>query len=303
MDNIAFLELKYGNIYGGYPNYFVISDISLLVFEPHSKKIFVESLSINADVNVVFVNTKVNELGHTLGRIKYVTNLKTRKKQRFHEDFKLEERDLDFEFKKSRGVKRYIKGFLMKNLRKYRVRDLVTFDGRRDLFLCERAGVDFKYCNILDLQRVLNKECNYLFSLNKLSVVTGFEQTPNSLRSNNLNFFVHPIAGRQLRPKSAAYDAARLLMVHQEYFEHKDDFLMKAALILNKIQIQQEEKKAKEAELAKLKEETEGTKEEETKATEAPKAEEAKTEETAAETVESTPASEDASASETPPAE
>jgi hypothetical protein len=37
-------------------------------------------------------------------------------------------------------------------------------------------------------------------------------------------------------PKSAAYDAARLMMVFNEYTQHHDDFLMKAALLLNRIQ-------------------------------------------------------------------
>lgn len=247
MNNIAFLELKYGNIYGGYPNYFVISDISLLVYEPDTNKIFIESMPVNIDVDIVFVNTKVNDLGHTMGRLKYVTNLKTRRKSRFEEDFKLDERDLDFAFRKSRKVKLYVKNFLMKAFRKYRVNQIVTFDGRRDIFLCEKAGIRFDRIEIFDLQRALNKECNYLFSLNKLSVVINFNNTPNSLNSNNINYFCHPIAAKQIRPKSAAYDAARLLMVHQEFFEHKDDFMMKAALLLNKIQIFQEKEKEKAA--------------------------------------------------------
>ena len=57
MNNVAFLELKYGNIYGGYPNFFVISEVSLLVFEPQSQKIFIESLSLTPYADVVFVNT------------------------------------------------------------------------------------------------------------------------------------------------------------------------------------------------------------------------------------------------------
>ena len=129
-----------------------------------------------------------------------------------------------------------IKSFLLKNMKKYRFRDLVTFDGRRDLFLCERSGVNFMRYNIIDLQKELNKETDYLFSLNKLAVVVGFEHDRSYLRSNNLEYWLHPIADRQIVPKSAAYDAARLMMVHNEYRDHKEDFLMKAALVLNKIQ-------------------------------------------------------------------
>ena len=55
------------------------------------------------------------------------------------------------------------------------------------------------------------------------------------LRSNNLEFWLHPIAGKQMIPGSAAWDAARLLLVNQEYQQHHGDFLMKAQLLLNKI--------------------------------------------------------------------
>lgn len=288
MNNIAFLELKYGNIYGGYPNYFVVSDISLLVYEPDTNKIFLESMPVNIDLNIVFVNTKVNELGHTTGRLKYVANLRSRKKMRFDEEFKLNERDLDYAFTTSRRVKTFVKGFLLKTLNKYRVNQIVTFDGRRDIFLCEKAGINFDRVNIFDLQRALNKECNYLFSLNKLSVITNFNTTPSSLNSNNISYYLHPIAAKQIRPKSAAYDAARLLMVHQEFFEHKDDFLMKAALLLNKIQTQQaKEKEAKAAAEALKAEQEQATVSETSTETEAPSTTEEVTVETTEDSKES----------------
>ena len=116
-DNIAFLELKFGNIYGGYANFFAISDISLLVFDPSTNRIFIESLAITSDVDVVWVNSKVNNLGHTIGRSKQVVNLKTRRKKPFKEDFSLNENDLDWAFKKIRPTRRYIKSFFSKNFR------------------------------------------------------------------------------------------------------------------------------------------------------------------------------------------
>ena len=252
MSNIAFLEVKYGNIHGGFPNYFVISDISVLVFDSEKNKIFIETLQVNEDIDVVFVNTRTDELGHTLGRLKYVVNLQTRKKQRFNEELKLEKDELDKIFARSRKIKKFVKSFFMKIARKYRIDRYVTFDGRRDVFLCERSGADFRRYEIFDLQKALNKECNYLFSLNKLGVVINFEQNHTSLKSNNLEYFLHPIAVRQVKPKTAAFDAAKLLMIHQEFMVHKDDFVMKAALLVNKIQAKQKEKAElkKEAEAA-----------------------------------------------------
>ncbi len=235
-ESIAFLELKYGNIYGGYPNFYAISDITLLVFEKGTNKIFIESWSNNANIDIVSVYSKVNELGHTIGRGKEVVNLKTGRRKPYDETFRLEENDLKFAFQNLRPTKMPIKNFLLKNLKKYRFRDLVVFDGRRDVFLCERAGVNFSRYNIIDLQKELNKETDYLFSLNKLAVVINFELDRSYLRTNNLEYWLHPIAARQIMPKTAAYDAARLMMIYNEYTEHHDDFMRKAALVINKIQ-------------------------------------------------------------------
>lgn len=235
-NSIAFLELKYGNIYGGYPNFYAISEICLLVYEQGSNKIFIETWINNANVDIVSVFSKVNELGHTIGRVKEVINMRTHRRKPYREDFRLDDRQLQYSFKQLRPSKMPIKNFLIKNLKKYRFRDIVTFDGRRDVFLCERSGVNFDRYNIIDLQKDLNKETDYLFSLNKLAVVINFEHDRSYLRSNNLEYWLHPIADRQIVPKSAAYDAARLMMVHNEYREYHDDFLLKAALVLNKIQ-------------------------------------------------------------------
>jgi hypothetical protein len=235
-NNYAILELKYGNIYGGFPNFFAIAEISLLVFEPRSNKVFIETWRNGLDVDYVSVFSKVNEMGHTISREKEVINMKTGRTRPFQEDFHLDKTALDFTFRKLKPVQQWVKKFLLTNLKKYDIRDIITFDGRRDIFLCERSGVRFDRMNIIDLQKDLNKETDYLFSLNKLSVIVNFRLEGSYLRSNNIEYWLHPIAAKQIRPKTAAWDAARLLMVHNEYRQFHDDFLMKAALLLNKIQ-------------------------------------------------------------------
>ena len=235
-DKFAILELKYGNIYGGYPNFFAISEIALLVFEPDTKRIFLESWSNNADIDYVAVDTKVNEFGHTLERYRTVVNMRTRRRKDFDEEFKLEEEPLQEAFNKLRSTRTNVKRFLTNNFRKYRVNTLFTFDGRRDLFLCERSGVMFDRMQIVDLQREVNQETNYLFSLKKLGTVAGFDFDGNYVRSNNEEYWLHPIAARQIMPRSAAFDAAKLLMCQREFVRHQDDFLIRAAQLLQKIE-------------------------------------------------------------------
>ena len=236
-NKFAILELKYGNVYGGYPNFFAISEIALLVFEPDTKRIFLESWSNNADIDYVAVDTKVNEYGHTLERFRTVVNMRTRlAKKDYDETFKMEDEPLQESFNKLRSTRTNVKRFLTNNLRKYRVDTIYTFDGRRDLFLCERSGVMFDRVNIIDLQRDINLETKYLFSLKKLSTVAGFDFDGNYVRSNNEEYWLHPIAARQILPRSASMDAAKLLMCQREYVRHHDDFLIRAAQLLQKIE-------------------------------------------------------------------
>ncbi|GIV31899.1 MAG: hypothetical protein KatS3mg030_201 [Saprospiraceae bacterium] len=235
-NNIAFLELKYGNIYGGLPNFFAIAEVALLVFEKRSKKIFIESWVNKADVDYVSVISKTNELGHTIGRERIVVNMRTGRRRPYLEDFQVDKRALKYAFKQLRPVHNRVKRFLMDAFRKYRINTIVTFDGRRDIFLCERTGVRFNRMKIIDLQKELNKVTDYLFSLNKLSVIINFDMDGSYLRSNNLEYWLHPIAAKQLIPGGAAWDAARLMMVYNEYENHQADFLLRAQQLLNKIQ-------------------------------------------------------------------
>lgn len=247
-NNIAFLELKYGNIYGGFPNFFAIAEVSLLVFENRSNKIFVESWVNRVDVDYVSVFSKTNELGHTIGRYKEVINMRSGRRRPFMEEFKVDERALQYSFKQLRPVHTHIKRFLFNAFRKYQIQTVVTFDGRRDIFLCERAGVRFDRMRIVDLQKDLNKVTDYLFSLNKLAVIANYDMDGSYLRSNNLEYWLHPIAAKQLHPGTAAWDAARLLMVYNEFTQHQADFLLRAQQLLNKIQATKpaEEKKPEE---------------------------------------------------------
>lgn len=247
--NIAFLELKFGNIYGGPPNFYAVHEVALLVFEPHSNKVFLESMTVAVDAEIVTVTARVNELGNTIDRVKEVVNMKTKRIREFDETYQIFDRELDDVFGLLRPAQRWVRAFFGKCMQKYRIRDIVTFDGRRDLFLLEKARIRFDRLNIIDLQKDIIKETNYLFSLNKLAVVTGFDFNGTMLKSNNEEYWMHPIAAKQIVPRSASFDAARLLMVHQEFHSHRDDFLMKAALLLNKIEMQKAaEAKAKEAE-------------------------------------------------------
>lgn len=239
--NIAFLELKYGNIYGGFPNFYAISEVSLLVFEPGSNKIFIETIKNNTDIDVVYVYSRADELGNTIAKEREVFNMYTGERRSFNEEYRLEKEQIDEIIDKLRFFRRNLANFLNNAFRKYGVRNVLHFDGRRDLFLCQKAGANMRNLNPIDLQKEITKETKYLFSLNKLGKVIGFQAGEGFLKSNNLEYRLHPIASSQIVEDSAAFDAARLLMVNQEYRLFKEDFMVKAQLLLNKIELQKKD--------------------------------------------------------------
>ena len=194
----AILELKYGNIYGGEPNFYAIAEISVLFFEKESNKIFMETWQNDRDINYVSIYSKVDELGHTIDKVKEVVNMRSGRVRPFQEDFELDENSFNYCIKQLVPTRKMISRFLQGVFRKYNIEEIITFDGRRDIWLCEKSG--FKFTNrgverkIFDLQKELNKETKYLFSLNKLSHVINFEFAQSYLRSNNLEYWLHPIA-------------------------------------------------------------------------------------------------------------
>ena len=143
------MELKYGNIYGGYPNFYAISEIAFLVFEIGSKKLFLESWINNAPVDIVNVYSEVNELGHTLSRNKEVFNLNSGQSRPFDENFKLSEDQLFFEFNKLKNAKLHIRNFLEKNFHKY------EFDDFKNIIF------EFSSNNIIDREYETYYEIEY----------------------------------------------------------------------------------------------------------------------------------------------
>jgi hypothetical protein len=238
-ENIAFLELKYGTVYGGYPNFFVVTDVALLIYNPVTGQTFIETLTSEMDVNIVFVHTNANELGHTVNREKFVQNLRTKKRLYFKDEFRLPNRVVGDIFKALRMRSNILRDFVGRNLFKYKVGTIVTFDGNRDLDLISKARVELDSFQIFDIQKKLNEETGYSFSLNKLGVVINYKKQGSIITSNNITYEV-PRARSFLfnHPQSAAFDASRMYMVYQEYNLHHQDFILKAALLVNNIQQQ-----------------------------------------------------------------
>jgi hypothetical protein len=243
----AFLELKYGWVYGGSPKFHIISDIAMIFHSEQTNRITVHTKAIRSNAQIVTSFSDVNELGVTQRRVIEVLDMNTRKTYPYRSDFKLHSRNVKNIIANSYNTHRVVKNFIVGLLLEHRPEELVIFGGRRDVLLCEKAGVRFdKVPKIIDTQELLKNETGHLFSLNKIAKVVGYEEDVNKITSNNHEYYLPRFITRQLMPNSATQDVARAFLAHQEYTNHKEHLLIRAALQLQKIEMAEAEKKAQE---------------------------------------------------------
>lgn len=239
----AFLELKYGWVYGGSPKFHIISDIALIFHSEQTDRITVHTKAIRSNAQIVTSYSDVNELGVTQRRIIEVLDMNTRRVRPYRSDFRLSSRIVKNVIANSYNTHRVVKNFIVGLLLEHKPEELVIFGGRRDVLLCEKAGVRFdKVPKITDTQDLLKEETGHLFSLNKATKVIGYEEDINKVSSNNQEYYLPRFITRQLMPNSATQDAARAFLIHQEFVNHKEHLLIKAALQLQKIEMQEAEK-------------------------------------------------------------
>jgi len=239
----AFLELKYGWVYGGSPKFHIISDIALIFHSEQTDRITVHTKAIRSNAQIVTSFSDVNELGVTQRRVIEVLDMNTRRVRPYRSDFRLSSRIVKNVIANSYNTHRVVKNFIVGLLLEHKPEELVIFGGRRDILLCEKAGVRFdKVPKITDTQDLLKEETGHLFSLNKATKVIGYDEDINKVISNNHEYYLPRFITRQLMPNSATQDAARAFMIHQEFTNHKEHLLIKAALQLQKIEMQEAEK-------------------------------------------------------------
>ena len=242
-ETTAFLELKYGWIYGGSPKFHIVSEVAMLVHNSDHNNILIFSKQIRGYGKVVTSFSETDEYGVTKNRVMEVLDLASGRIEPYDPNFKLNSRISKNVIARSYGTHKILKNFLVGLLVKFKPQRLVVFGGRRDVLLCEKAGVKFhRAMRILDTQEELKEQTSHLFSLNKISKITQFEVHPNNITSMNYEYFLPRHVINQLKPNSAALDVTRQFIAHQEFENHELNLLIKAQQHLTKIeQVQAEQ--------------------------------------------------------------
>ncbi len=234
---LAFMELKYGHIYGGTPWKKVVNDASILIYNPETDEIRIYTKQFRGDVQIVLSNGTSDDLGITVGRKFEVMDLSTQRRVQYKEDFVLPKSVEANKKKEADKIKLQLKQFMAGVMKYQEVDTLVTFGGSRDVTLCKQAGVRFdRKLKIVDTQRLLQRYTKHLFSLNMISKIIGYEYEFGWVRSNNCEYHIKERTQPQMRTNTATYDVARQFLAHREFTDYQQSMIIKAALQMQKVQ-------------------------------------------------------------------
>ena len=246
---IAFMELKYGHIYGGTPWKKVVNDASILIYKPETDQIRLYTKQFRGDVQIVLSNGISDDLGITVGRNFQVLDLATQRRVTYKEDFLLPKNVEMRKKKEADKIKEQLNQFMSGILKYQKPETLVTFGGSRDVTLCKQAGVRFRRdLEIVDTQRLLQRYTKHLFSLNMISQIVGYEYEFGWIRSNNCEYHIKERTQTQMRANTATFDVCRQFLAHREFSDFQQSMIIKAALQMQKVQeVLKEREAAKEA--------------------------------------------------------
>lgn len=234
---IAFLELKYGHIYGSSQWQKVVNEAAILIHDPKSDRIRIYTKIFRTDLQLVLSYGITNDLGITVGREFEVVDLMNGRKRPYDEEFLLRKSLKSRKAREAGKIKAQLKQFLIGVMKYHNLEALITYGGSRDISICQHCGVRFNRIPLMeDTQRLLQKYTKHLFSLNMAAKIVDFEYQGGYINSNNCEFKLHPRTAALMKPNSATFDVARAFLVHQEFTNHQQNMIIKAALQMQKVQ-------------------------------------------------------------------
>jgi hypothetical protein len=246
---VAFMELKYGHIYGGTPWKKVVNDASVLIYKPETDEMRIYTKQFRGDLQIVLSNGISDDLGITVGRKFEVLDMGTQRRVLYDENFELQRNVETKKKKEADKIKLQLNQFMTGIMKYQEVDTLVTFGGSRDVTLCKQAGVRFgRNLKIVDTQRLLQRYTKHLFSLNMISQIVNYEYEFGWIRSNNCEFHIKERTQPQMRTNTATFDVCRQFLAHREFTDYQQSMIIKAALQMQKVQEILKEREAAKSE-------------------------------------------------------
>jgi hypothetical protein len=225
---ILFLDMEWGQVYGSYRGDFILIEVGAVISGSEDGVPVLESRKFRHDIDLVIRKNIINQTGKTIGFSEWVANIERREYQKpFDPSYRLKKTDKIAARKLSLKVLSKLRRYLHGLFKKYQVPQIVLFGGREDLNLLQKANINISNIIIVDIQRTVQDEIGYLFSLDKISLIIGFYSINKSFGSRNLRYPLPERYKYLIKPHKAIGDACRIFVIYEEFFKVKLEFLQR----------------------------------------------------------------------------
>ena len=221
-----FLDMEWGQVYGSYRRDFVPIEIGAVISSSGNSVPVLESKKFRHDIELVIRRNTINQIGKTIGFSEWVVNIGRGEYQKpFDPSYRLKKTEKTAAGKLSLKVLRELRQYLYSLFKKYQVSQIVLFGGHEDLNLLKKANINTSSITIVDIQRIVQKELCYLFSLDKISLIIGFYSSNKVFGSKNFRYSLPERYRYLIKPHRAIGDACRIFVIYEEFFKAKLEFV------------------------------------------------------------------------------
>lgn len=226
--NTLFLDMEWGQIYGSYRGDFMLIEVGAVISNSRERSLILESRKFRHDINLVIRRNTIDQAGKTTGFSEWVANIgRGEYQQPFDPNYRLKRADKIAAQRLSRKVLSDLRQYIHGLFKKHQISEIVVFGGREDIKLLKKANINTCNIMIIDIQRIIQNEIRYLFSLDKISLIIGFYSSDKIFGSDN---FRYPLLERYkylIKPHKAIGDACRIFVIYEEFLKINPEFVQR----------------------------------------------------------------------------
>jgi hypothetical protein len=222
----AFIDMEFAGIYGTHQRMQIPIEIGVVLHNPVSDTILFAGKAFVQDIEVDLWKNVTDDIGKRVDGNRRIFNLaRPGVSLLFDKKFHLDTGGAGRARTAITTVHRDI-GAFMQALNRKNIDTLVFFARKREVETFQRARVNISGFVLRDLQSEIRHEYSLKedVSLDRMSLVTGFSLESGSISSAH---FTYPIPEKFryiIKPHKAIGDAARMLLVSQEFRHHPREF-------------------------------------------------------------------------------
>ena len=222
----AYIDMEFAGIYGTRQTMQIPIEIGVVLHDPKTDALSFAGKPFSYDIDVELWKNVTDDVGKRVDGNRRVFNLgEPGLTREFNRKFTLDSMQKHAARTAINTVHRDLRGF-MQALNRREIGTLVFFARQREMDTFHHARVNTEGFVIRDLQAEIKNRFSLKehVSLDRMSLVIGFEINKTSISSRNLTYQIPEKFRYVIRPHKAIGDAARMFLLDREFSQPGDEF-------------------------------------------------------------------------------